>query len=257
MLQKPSTLNSIAIGVIAFLLVVALLPPMLSMAPYMMALAGALHQGGLVHESLSMGLLLALLAAGINLLLGLMMGWVLVRTTFRLKALIHWLVKLPFAFPPATLGLMLVMIYQPSGWIGGNFGDIIAPVGLWLALILVGLPFVTRAVMGGFTLIEPEAEDAAAMLGATRRQVFTRIMLPYLLPSLINGFLNAFARAAVELAAMLLAIAYIPALAKLVPLSTISNLTAAHTIEATSIAITLLVVAFVTRIAVHLQRAAS
>ncbi|PPC78326.1 sulfate ABC transporter permease subunit CysT [Pokkaliibacter plantistimulans] len=153
-----------------------------------------------VLASYRLSLLASLAGAGINLLFGALVAWVLVRYQFPGKRLLDALVDLPFALPTAVAGIALVTLYAKSGWIGQYlepFGIKIAysQLGVIMALTYIGLPFVVRTVQPVLADLEAELEEASASLGASRFTTLRRVILPSLLPALLTGFALAFARA--------------------------------------------------------------
>ena len=142
----------------------------------------------------------ALAAAAVNLVLGTIVAWVLVRYKFPGRWLLDALVDIPFALPTAVSGLALTAVLAPRGWIGGPLKDlgitvVFTPVGIAIALVFIGLPFVVRTVQPVLADLEPELEEAAAVLGASRWQTIVRVLLPAIAPAAITGFALAFARA--------------------------------------------------------------
>ncbi len=145
----------------------------------------------------------AFVAASINAVFGTIVAWVLVRYRFPGRGVLDALVDIPFALPTAVSGLALTAVLAPSGWIGGLLHQagvtvVFTRVGILLALVFIGLPFVVRTVQPVLEELEPELEEAAAVLGATRWQTITRVILPVLAPSIVTGFALAFARAVGE-----------------------------------------------------------
>lgn len=145
----------------------------------------------------------ALAAAAVNGVFGLLVAWVLARYDFPGRRVIDALIDLPFALPTAVAGITLTTLYAPNGWLGeplGKHGIKIAftPLGIVVALIFIGLPFVVRTLQPVIEDLDAEIEEAATSLGATRPQVLTRIILPYLYPAWLTGFALAFARAVGE-----------------------------------------------------------
>src|SRR5579885_368769 len=139
-------------------------------------------------------------AGAINVVLGLLVGWVLVRYDFPLKRYLDALVDLPFALPTAVAGLVYSSLYAPQGWLGQYFVPLgiegaYSRLGIVLVLTFTGFPFVVRAVQPVLEGVEGEVEEAAAVLGATRLQAFRRVILPTLRPALLAGFTLALARA--------------------------------------------------------------
>ena len=191
----------------------------------------------------------SLIAALLNLFGGLLIAWVLVRYQFFGKRFIDAMVDLPFALPTAVAGISLATIYAPNGWVGQLFApwDIkiaFTRIGVVIALTFVTLPFVVRTVQPVLEDLEKELEEAAASLGATRWQVFNRIILPTLLPALLTGFALAFARAIGEYGSVIFIAGNMPFVSEITPLMIISKLEQYDYVGATSIAIVMLLVSF-------------
>jgi sulfate transport system permease protein len=146
----------------------------------------------------------ALIAASVNAVFGLLLAWVLTRYRFPGKRIVDAMVDLPFALPTAVAGIALATLYAPNGWVGAPLMQLFAlkvaytPLGIILAMVFIGLPFVVRTVQPVLQDFDRDVEDAAATLGAKRRQIFFRIILPGILPAWITGFAMAFARAVGE-----------------------------------------------------------
>ena len=156
-----------------------------------------------VLASLRLSFGAALLAAAVNAVFGLLVSWVLVRYRFPGRRLVDAMVDLPFALPTAVAGIALTALYAPQGWFGRLLQPMgirvaFTPLGVVVALIFIGLPFVVRTLQPVITDLDPELEQAAATLGASERQTFWRILFPALWPSLLTGFALAFARAVGE-----------------------------------------------------------
>ena len=146
---------------------------------------------------------ISLAAAVLNAVFGFVLAWVLVRYTFPGKRFVDALVDLPFALPTSVAGIVLAAIYAPNGWIGRWFEPLgfriaFTPLGIFVALTFIGLPFVVRTLQPVLEAFEREQEEAAACLGATRWQTLRRVILPAVLPALLTGFALAFARAVGE-----------------------------------------------------------
>jgi sulfate transport system permease protein len=193
----------------------------------------------------------SLAAAAINAVFGLLLAWALVRYTFPGKKIIDALVDLPFALPTAVAGIALTALYAPNGWIGqyleGVFGIKVAfaPLGVLVALVFIGLPFVVRTVQPILEDLETEFEEAAASLGANRLQTFRYVVLPILLPALLTGFALAFARAVGEYGSVIFIAGNIPMVSEITPLMIITKLEQYDYLGATAIAVVMLVVSFV------------
>jgi sulfate transport system permease protein len=190
---------------------------------------------------------LALLAGAINALFGLMLAWVLVRYTFPGKSLVDALVDLPFALPTAVTGIALTALYAKNGWIGQHLEEIgikvaFTPLGILIALIFIGLPFVVRTVQPILEDLETELEEASASLGANRWQTFYIVILPILLPALLTGFALAFARAVGEYGSVIFIAGNIPLVSEITPLMIITKLEQYDYAGATAIAVVMLII---------------
>jgi sulfate transport system permease protein len=189
-------------------------------------------------------------AAAINAVFGLMLAWALVRYSFPGKRIVDALVDLPFALPTAVAGISLTALYAPNGWLGqyiqGVFGIKVAfgPLGVLVALVFIGLPFVVRTVQPILEDMETELEEAAASLGARRWQTFRHVVLPILLPALLTGFALAFARAVGEYGSVIFIAGNIPFVSEITPLMIITKLEQYDYTGATAIAVVMLVVSF-------------
>lgn len=193
---------------------------------------------------------LSLLAALVNCLFGLVLAWVLVRYRFWGKKIIDAMVDLPFALPTAVAGIALAALYAPQGWIGRYLAPIgvqvaFTPLGIAIALIFVGLPFVVRTVEPVLQDMERELEEAAMSLGATRMQTFWQVIFPTLVPALLTGFAMAFARGLGEYGSVIFIAGNIPKLSEIVPLLIVIKLEQYDYAAATAIASVMLTVSFV------------
>ena len=191
----------------------------------------------------------ALIAAGLNTIFGLVVAWVLVRYRFPGKRIADALVDLPFALPTAVAGIALTAIYAPNGWIGRLLEPLgvkvaFTPLGVLVALVFIGLPFVVRTLQPVLEDLEPELEDAAATLGADRWQTFRRVILPAVLPALITGFALAFARAVGEYGSVIFIAGNMPMVSEIAPLIIITKLEQYDYAGATAIAAVMLVISF-------------
>ena len=188
-------------------------------------------------------------AASLNLITGLLIAWVLVRYRFPGKRLADALVDLPFALPTAVAGIALTTLYAKNGWIGRlvePLGIKIAftPLGIFLALTFISLPFVVRTVQPVLEDLEPQYEEAAATLGANRWQIFSRVLLPELWPSLLTGFALAFARAVGEYGSVVFISGNMPMRTEITPLLIVTKLEQYDYAGATAIAVVMLVISF-------------
>jgi sulfate transport system permease protein len=193
----------------------------------------------------------SLAAAAINAVFGLMLAWVLVRYSFPGKKIVDALIDLPFALPTAVAGIALTALYAPNGWLGqfiqGYLGIKVAfaPLGVLVALVFIGLPFVVRTVQPVLQDLETELEEAASSLGANRWQIFRYVLMPILLPALMTGFALAFARAVGEYGSVIFIAGNIPMVSEITPLMIITKLEQYDYAGATAIAAVMLVVSFV------------
>ena len=165
-------------------------------------------------------------AALLNAFFGLIVAWVLVRYDFPFKRLIDALVDLPFALPTAVAGIALTAIYAENGWIGQflPFKVSFTPLGVFVALVFIGVPFVVRTVQPVLEDVNRELEEAAATLGASRWQTFTKVILPIVLPALLTGFALAFARALGEYGSVIFIAGNMPMISEITPLLIITKL---------------------------------
>ena len=193
----------------------------------------------------------SVVAASINAVFGLVVAWVLVRYRFPGQRLVDALVDLPFALPTAVAGIALTSLYAPNGWLGRPlqeaFGLKVAftPLGIVLALTFIGLPFVVRTLQPVIEDLDVEAEEAAASLGAGRRQTFARVIVPALLPAWITGFALAFARALGEYGSVVFIAGNMPMKTEITPLLIITKLEQYDYAGATAIAVVMLAASFV------------
>ena len=192
----------------------------------------------------------ALLAAAINAVFGLMLAWVLVRYTFPGRKLIDALVDLPFALPTAVAGISLTALYAKNGWLGQYLEPLgikvaFTPVGVLVALVFIGLPFVVRTVQPVLEDLDVEYEEAAASLGASRWQAFAHVVFPAVLPALLTGFALAFARGVGEYGSVIFIAGNIPMVSEITPLIIITKLEQFDVAGATAIAVVMLVVSFI------------
>src|SRR5215470_15412423 len=200
------------------------------------------------------------IAAGINLVFGLIVAWVLVRYSLPGKRLFDSIVDLPFALPTAVAGIALTAIYSPNGWIGQylqSFGIRAAysRLGVVIALTFTGLPFVVRTVQPVLEDLDKEMEEAAASLGADRWQTVTSVILPAVMPAALTGFTMAFARAVGEYGSVVFISGNMPMRTEITPLLIITKLEQYDYAGATAIAVVMLVASFIMLLAVNLLQA--
>jgi sulfate transport system permease protein len=202
----------------------------------------------------------SLVAAMVNAVFGLIVAWVLVRYRFPGRKILDATVDLPFALPTAVAGIALTALYAGNGWIGqlfAPFGIKIAytQLGIVIALIFIGLPFVVRTVQPVLEEIDREREEAAATLGANRRQTFWRVVLPTLAPALLTGFALAFARAVGEYGSVIFIAGNIPYVTEIAPLLIVIRLEEFDYAGATAVAAVMLGISFLMLFAINLIQA--
>jgi sulfate transport system permease protein len=197
------------------------------------------------------------LAALLNAVFGLFTAWVLVRYEFPFKRLVDALVDLPFALPTAVAGIALTALWAQNGWIGQwlPFKVSFTPIGVWVALVFIGLPFVVRTLQPVLEDVNRELEEAAATLGATRWQTFTKVILPILMPALLTGFALAFARALGEYGSVIFIAGNMPMVSEITPLLIITKLEQYDYAGATAIAVVMLVASFLMLLVINLLQA--
>jgi sulfate transport system permease protein len=188
-------------------------------------------------------------AAAINTLFGLVLAWVLTRYRFPGKRIVDALVDLPFALPTAVAGIALTAIYSGNGWIGRFLEPLgvkvaYTPVGVLVALVFIGLPFVVRTVQPLLAELETELEEAAATLGANRWQTFAKVIFPALVPGLMTGFTLAFARAIGEYGSVIFIAGNMPMVSEITPLIIVGKLEQYDYAGATAVASVMLLVSF-------------
>jgi len=199
----------------------------------------------------------SLAAALLNTLFGLIVAWVLVRYRFTGKRLVDALVDLPFALPTAVAGIALTAIYAENGWIGRwlPFKVSFTPLGVFVALVFIGLPFVVRTVQPVLEDVNREFEEAAATLGANRWQTFSRVVFPIVMPALLTGFALAFARALGEYGSVIFIAGNMPMVSEITPLLIITKLEQYDYAGATAIAVVMLVTAFLLLLVINTLQA--
>ena len=202
-----------------------------------------------VIASLSLSFGAALLAAAVDALFGLITAWVLVRYDFPFKRLVDAVIDLPFALPTAVAGIALTALYAPNGWIGHwlmPLGIRVAftPLGIVVALIFIGLPFVVRTLQPVLLELDFDVEQAAATLGASEWQIFTRVILPAMWPASLTGFALAFARGVGEYGSVIFIAGNMPMKSEIAPLLIVTKLEQYDYAGATAIAVIMLVLSF-------------
>jgi sulfate/thiosulfate transport system permease protein len=203
---------------------------------------------------------IALLAALINAVFGFLVAWVLVRYEFPGRRFIDALIDLPFALPTAVAGISLTSLYATNDWLGealAHAGIKVAftPLGILVALVFVGLPFVVRTVEPVLQDFDREVEEAAAMLGAARRKILFRVVFPPLLPAVMTGFTLAFARAIGEYGSVIFIAGNMPGYSEILPLLIIIKLEQFDYAGAAVIATLMLIASFVLLLTINLLQA--
>jgi len=189
------------------------------------------------------------IGASINLLFGLLVAWVLVRYEFPGKRIFDSLVDLPFALPTAVAGIALTAVYSSHGWLGPHLEAIgikaaYSPLGVAIALTFIGLPFVVRTVQPVLEDLDKDMEEAASSLGASRWQIFTRVLLPTILPAALTGFTMAFSRAVGEYGSVIFISGNMPMRTEITPLLIVTKLEEYDYAGATALAVVMLIASF-------------
>ncbi len=202
-----------------------------------------------VLASLRLSFGAAIIAAGVNAAFGVIIAWVLVRYKFPGKRFLDALVDIPFALPTAVAGIALTQMYAPHGWIGKWLAPLgikvaFTPLGIVIALVFTGLPFVVRTVQPVLASVDPEIEEAAATLGAGRARTFFRVLFPEILPALLTGFALAFARGAGEYGSVVFISGNLPFHTEIAPLLIITKLDQYDYTGATALAVIMLAISF-------------
>ena len=203
---------------------------------------------------------LALIAACINLVMGMLVVWALVRYRFPGRRLFDAIVDVPFALPTAVAGVALTALFAPNGWLGAPLAELgvkvaFTPIGILMAMIFIGIPFVVRTVQPVLIDLDVEIEEAAISLGADRWQTVSRVILPGLVPALLTGFALAFARAIGEYGSVIFIAGNLPNVSEIAPLLIVIRLSEFRYADATAIAVVMLVTSFLLIFAVNrLQR---
>ncbi len=203
---------------------------------------------------------LAFAAACVNLVMGSIIVWALVRYRFPGRRLFDAIVDVPFALPTAVAGVALTALFAEKGWLGAPLAALgikvaFTPIGIFVAMIFIGIPFVVRTVQPVLQDLDPEIEEAAGSLGASRWQTIIRVILPSLAPALLTGLALAFARAVGEYGSVIFIAGNLPNVSEIAPLLIVIRLSEFRYADATAIAVVMLVVSFVIIFAVNrLQR---
>jgi sulfate transport system permease protein len=200
----------------------------------------------------------ALIAATVASFFGIIVAWVLVRYSFTGKRFFHALIDLPFALPTAVAGIVLATIFQPSGFLGKLLMDTVGiqvafkPLGIVVALIFISIPFVVRTIEPVLLEFDSSMEEAAVSMGASRLQVFTKIIFPNIFPALLTGFALSFARGVGEYGSVIFIAGNLPYVSEIVPLLIVTKLEQYDMEGATAIALTMLVISFLLLFVINL-----
>ena len=261
--KRPSVLPGFGITLgfaVAYLSIIVLLPlAALVLRPASLGVSGFLDvlTDTRVLASLRLSFGAAFIAAVINAFFGLIVAWILVRYDFPLKRVVDALVDLPFALPTAVAGIALATIYAPNGWVGSlllPLGIKIAftPLGVLVALIFIGLPFVVRSLQPVLQDLDKEVEEAAVSLGASRWQTFRLVIFPAIMPALLTGFALAFARAVGEYGSVIFIAGNMPMVSEIAPLLIVIKLEQFDYAGAAAIGVIMLAASFLILLIINL-----
>lgn len=200
------------------------------------------------------------IAAVINVVFGILLAWILTRYKFPLRRVLDGLIELPFALPTAVAGIALTTLYSGEGWIGGLFAKAgieisYTRIGITIAMIFIGIPFVVRSIQPVLEKLDPQYEEAASALGASRSRIFFKVVLPEILPAALAGFGLAFARSMGEYGSVVFIAGNIPYETQIVPLIIMNKLEQFNYPAATSIALVMVIFAFVLLFVINLIQA--
>jgi sulfate transport system permease protein len=193
---------------------------------------------------------LAFAAAAVNLVMGTIIVWALVRYRFPGRRLFDAIVDVPFALPTAVAGVALTSLFAQKGWLGAPLAELgikvaFTPIGIFVAMIFIGIPFVVRTVQPVLLDLDVEIEEAAASLGANRWHTVTKVILPSLVPALLTGFALAFARAVGEYGSVIFIAGNVPMVSEIAPLMIITKLEQYDYAGATAVASVMLIISFI------------
>ena len=267
-LRQPSVLPGfgLALGVtvtaLSFVVLIPLAALILRAASIGPAEFWALATDPRILAALKLSFGAALIAALVNTVFGLLLAWVLVRYDFPGRRVVDAAIDLPFALPTAVAGIALSAVYAPNGWIGAiaqslGFKIAFTPLGIVLALIFIGLPFVVRTVQPVLAETERDIEEASALLGASRLRTVFRVVLPLVYPALLTGFAMAFARGVGEYGSVIFIAGNIPMVSEIAPLLIVIKLEEYDYAGATVIATLMLAASFVLLLIINQLQAMS
>ena len=216
--------------------------------------------GPRVAHALQLSFGLSLAAAAVNLLFGSAVVWAVVRYEFPGRRVFDAIVDIPFALPTAVAGVALTQLFAQKGWLGAPLAELgikvaFTPIGIFIAMVFIGIPFVVRTVQPVLIDLDPEIEEAAASLGANRWHTVFRVILPSLIPALLTGFALAFARAIGEYGSVIFIAGNLPNVSEIAPLLIVIRLSEFRYADATAIAVIMLLASFLIILVVNrLQR---
>ncbi len=199
-------------------------------------------------------------ATTVNVIFGILLAWILTRYTFPFRRILDGLIELPFALPTAVAGISLTTLYSDKGWIGSWFDKIgikisYTPAGIVIAMIFIGIPFVVRSIQPVLEKLDPQYEEAALALGAGRTRIFFKVIFPEILPAALTGFGLAFARCIGEYGSVVFIAGNIPYKTQITPLIIMNKLEQFNYAAATSIALVMVVFAFLLLFGINLLQA--
>lgn len=254
-IRSPSPLPGfgLSFGIMLTLLSIIVLLPLAALLGRGLAIGPAELWGMInskrVWAALALSFRSALIASLFNLVLGLLLAWVLVRYRFWGRKLMDAAIDLPFALPTAVAGIALTTLYAPNGLFGQVLGTVGIKIaytefGIWVALIFIGLPFVTRTVQPVIEEIDRECEEVSATLGGSRIYTLRRVVLPMLTPALLTGFALALARSVGEYGSVIFIAGNLPYQSEIAPLLIVIRLEEYNYDAAAAIGIAMLVISF-------------
>ncbi|WP_073591096.1 sulfate ABC transporter permease subunit CysT [Anaerocolumna xylanovorans] len=202
----------------------------------------------------------AAIATTVNVVFGILLAWILTRYQFPFRRILDGLIELPFALPTAVAGISLTTLYSGKGWIGGWFDKIgikisYTTVGIVIAMIFIGIPFVVRSIQPVLEKLDPQYEEAALALGASRSRIFFKVVFPEILPAALTGFGLAFARCIGEYGSVVFIAGNIPYKTQITPLIIMNKLEQFNYAAATSIALVMVIFAFILLFGINLLQA--
>jgi sulfate transport system permease protein len=264
--REPSVLPGfpLAMGLtLAYLGVIVVVPlAALVLKPWSLGVAGVWHQltEPRVLAALRLSFGTSALAALVNAPLGLIVAWTLVRYEFPGRRLIDAIVDLPFALPTAVAGIALTALYAPNGPLGVLFAKIgvktaYSPVGIFIALLFIGLPFVVRAIQPVLEEVDREVEEAARTLGASDLQRIVQVVLPAIVPALVSGVTLAFARAVGEYGSVIFIAGNMPMRTEIAPLLIVIKLEEYDYAGAAAVGLAMVIISFGSLLAINALQA--